>query len=230
MTLRNNEVLGNPEPPAAPRPPAPVPPRPRPAPLAWGILAVCVVMFLLQQKLMRPVTFGEEQELLPFGALFGPAVREGQWWRLLSYAFEHGSVLHIFFNGAAIWSLGTALERIVGTWRFAIISVAGTLGCAAFALVANSNVVLVGASGMILGWAGALLPVLNNAGRRSLGGMLLQVALISLLPNVSLAGHLGGFLFGVPFGYALKRSPQTFNQAAPVVLFLGAVAGVLAAR
>jgi rhomboid protease GluP len=225
MTLRPKEVLSDPA--ATTVPPAP---RARPAPVSWGLLAVCVVMFFLQDKLARPVAIAGDAAggpLLPWGALFGPSVRAGQWWRLVSYALEHGDAIHLLFNSTGIWSLGTALERVVGSWRFFVITLASTLGCAALALLANFEAPLVGASGAILGWAAALLPLLTAQGRKSLMWMLAQVAVISLLPGVSLAGHLGGFLFGLPFGLALRMGPRVFSRAAPFLLFLSGVVAVL---
>ena len=83
---------------------------------------------------------------------------------------------------------------------------------------------------MILAWAGALLPIATQSGRRQLGAWLLQVGIISLLPGVSGAGHVGGFLFGLPCGWAMRRPPAQFQVAAPILVFVAAVALYLAGR
>ncbi|HEY8205885.1 MAG TPA: rhomboid family intramembrane serine protease, partial [Myxococcaceae bacterium] len=58
---------------------------------------------------------------------------------------------------------------------------------------------------------------------------LLQVALIGFVfPRVSWQAHLGGFLFGLMCGYALKRGRDTFWALAPF-LAIGAVGAALAA-
>jgi len=53
--------------------------------------------------------------------LYGPAVRAGEWWRLLSYAIEHGNLIHIVVNMSVVWTLGFGLEHFdaVGAWRTA---------------------------------------------------------------------------------------------------------------
>ncbi len=218
MTLREKQVL-DPAPGPGPllgrRPPLPL--------FSWGLMAVAIARFLYENQLSHSP--GEAR-----WALYGPWVRTGEWWRLLAYALEHGSVLHIFFNMWVVYTLGTALERILGTWRFALISVASCLGAAAFVLFFAFDSKTVGASGMILGWAGAMLPISTQAGRRSLVTWLVQVAIISLLPGVSWQGHLGGFLFGLPFGLALRAGPRVFSYAAPVMLFVSAAAAVFAAH
>src|ERR1700746_964238 len=45
-------------------------------------------------------------QLLRWGADFGPLTLHGQWWRLLSSAFVHGGLLHIGFNMYCFWSIG----------------------------------------------------------------------------------------------------------------------------
>ena len=162
--------------------------------------------------------------------LYGPAVRAGEWWRLLSYAIEHGNLIHIVVNMSVVWTLGFGLERLLGTWRFALFSLVGCLGSAAFALWFNFTTPTVGASGMIIGWAGAMLPIANRATRQSLVIWLVQIAIISFLPFVSWSGHLGGFVFGFACGLALRAGSRAFAYLAPILLFLSAAAGVLASH
>jgi hypothetical protein len=40
---------------------------------------------------------------------------------------------------------------------------------------------------------------------------------------VSWAGHLGGFLAGLPLGVSLRRGPQAFAAALPVTAFVLAI-------
>ncbi len=223
MTLRDRQVLE----------PAPEQPRVRPAiPYVSGaLLGLSVLFFFLDDTFQRPVTVpGMGTGLLQIGALLGPLVRQGEWWRVVAYAVEHGNGIHLFLNMSVVWTLGFAFERAVGSWRFFVITLATTVGAAAFALLFNFDVPTVGASGTILGWAGAMLPIATQQGRRHLFTWLAQVALISFLPGVSWAGHAGGFLFGLPYGLGLRFARDRFGQWAPVVLFLAAVLTVVAVR
>ncbi len=47
---------------------------------------------------------------------------------------------------------------------------------------------------------------------------------------MSWQGHLGGFLFGLPAGFALKQGPDRFRVAIPILLFIAAVATLVAAH
>jgi rhomboid protease GluP len=67
----------------------------------------------------------------------------------------------------------------------------------------------------------------NRQGRQSLAWLLIQVAVISLIPGVSWQGHLGGFLAGLACGGLLRLGPQRFNALWPV-LALGLAAAIWA--
>jgi membrane associated rhomboid family serine protease len=163
-------------------------------------------------------------------ALYGPLVQRGEYWRMVSCAFEHGGPLHLLFNMSVVYTLGFMLERVIGAWRFLGLSLVTCLGSSSFALFFNFDVPTVGASGVILGWAGAMSLIATSQGRRELGIWLIQVIIISLLPGVSWAGHLGGFLFGLPCGLALRLGKPVYARALPLILFITAVVALYAAH
>ena len=51
-------------------------------------------------------------------SLFGPAVANGEWYRLVTAGFLHAGLLHILFNMVALYFLGSLLEPGIGTPRF----------------------------------------------------------------------------------------------------------------
>ncbi|AKQ65357.1 rhomboid family protein [Myxococcus hansupus] len=214
-----------------PRQSVPGPPLPRPW-VCYVIIAGAVGMFLAEQLLaisMR-VSSPSGSIVLPPLALYGPAVQAGQYWRLLGAVLEHGGAIHLLFNMSVVVTLGFTLERGIGSLRFLGLSLVTALGASAFSLIFDFDVPTVGASGMILGWAGAMLPVATREGRRDLFIWLAQVAVLSLLPFVSWAGHLGGFLFGLPCGLALRMGRQVYARALPIILFITLVVALYAAH
>jgi rhomboid protease GluP len=211
--------------PERPGPGAPVQQRLPPAPFCWAVIAASVGMFLYDQA-----NGYEAEGVLKLGALYGPAVAEGQWYRILWNTIEHYGPIHVLFNMSAVWTLGQSLERAIGTWRMALLSLGTALGASALALGFAFDAATAGASGMILGWGGAMISIATQQGRRSLTTWLIQVAVISLLPGISWQGHLGGFLFGLPMGWALRDGSKRFPIIAPIVVFLGAIACVAAGK
>ncbi|MBN1207404.1 MAG: rhomboid family intramembrane serine protease [Myxococcaceae bacterium] len=219
----------------APSAEPPLPPRQRWPVVCGTVIVSCVAMFFLGRAgLVPPLSSAPEgimlaEAKLPL-ALYGPLVQRGEYWRMLSCALEHGGPLHLLFNMSVVYTLGFMFERAIGSLRFLGLCVVTALGSSAFALFFNFNIPMVGASGMILGWAGAMLPMATSQGRQQLGLWLVQVLIISLLPGVSWAGHLGGFLFGLPCGVALRLGAPVYSRALPLILFITAVVAMFAAH
>jgi membrane associated rhomboid family serine protease len=143
-------------------------------------------------------------------ALYGPLVDHGDWWRLITSAFLHGSVLHIVFNMLALWWLGAPVETVLGRTRFIGLYFASGLAGSAGALVANPHAVTVGASGAIFGLLGAGL-ILEWQATGSLAGNYLMLILINLAigftpgTNISIGGHIGGLIGGLLATLAFSR-------------------------
>lgn len=199
-------------------------------PFPWvsaTIIAVAVLMFALREYTFArwpPKTVADARAIvMKLGALTASAVREREWWRLVSHAFVHGGTVHLVFNMLAINAIGIPLERKIGGARYLQLSLVTCLGGGAFVtLFMRADVPTVGASGMIFGYAGALLPLLGREQARQLTQMLLLNVAISLLPGVSWQAHLGGFLFGLACGLQLRRAPEAFSSRAPVLAGLAA--------
>src|SRR5665213_2836173 len=65
--------------------------------------------------------------LFQAGAKYGPAIQDGQWWRLLTAGFLHGGILHLLMNSWVLFDLGAATEESYGTNRFLVIYVLSTI-------------------------------------------------------------------------------------------------------
>ena len=76
-------------------------------------------------------------------------------WQVLSYAFLHGDMLHLFFNMLGLWMFGAELEQLWGSrrfWQFLLAAVVvAAITQLLITLFAGSNVPTVGASGALFG-------------------------------------------------------------------------------
>jgi membrane associated rhomboid family serine protease len=142
------------------------------------------------------------------GALYGPAVADGDWWRIVTSGFLHANVAHILFNMFALWWMGNALERYIGSLRLALIYFISLLSGSAGALLLDPNVPTIGASGAVFGLLGALL-VLERQGIQLTGPVLpilaINVVFTFAYPNISKGGHAGGLIGGLLVALALQR-------------------------
>jgi membrane associated rhomboid family serine protease len=134
-----------------------------------------------------------------------PFLVDSEPWRLLTSAFTHVQVFHIFTNLFMLWVLGPPLEQMLGRLRFLILYVLSALGGSVAVWLLSSPVsATLGASGAVLGLVGATL-VINRARGLDVTWILGYVAITAVLsfaiPNISWQGHLGGFVTGAAVGW-----------------------------
>ena len=142
------------------------------------------------------------------GVLFGPAVADGDWWRIVTAGFLHAGVIHLLFNMYFLYFLGTMLEPAIGRLRFGLIYVVSLLGGSLGALALSPDAQTVGASGAVFGLMGAAILIMRSRGidamQSGLGmTLLLNLAITFLLQGISIGGHLGGLVAGGVAGYLL---------------------------
>jgi len=141
--------------------------------------------------------------------LFGPAVAQGDWWRLITSAFLHASLIHIGFNMLALWWIGAPVEQYLGRARYLGLYLVSGLAGAAGALVLTPTAVTVGASGAIFGILGAML-ILEWQATGQLAGNAMTLIVINLalsfaLAGISIGGHIGGLIGGILVTLAYAR-------------------------
>ncbi len=120
-------------------------------PVTLALLAANVAFFLLQ-SVLGPQIF-VWFALWPPGPPGAPAFEA---WQLVSYAFLHGSFLHLFFNMFALYMFGPDIERLFGSrfflqYYFACIVTAALTHLAATAWMGGEPLPTVGASGAMFG-------------------------------------------------------------------------------
>ena len=77
------------------------------------------------------------------GVLFGPAVADGDWWRLITAPFLHYGILHLGLNMLVLWIIGPPLEDYFGHARYLLVYVVSGLAGSAGALIWSPNALTV---------------------------------------------------------------------------------------
>jgi membrane associated rhomboid family serine protease len=144
------------------------------------------------------------------GALFGPYVAQGDWWRLITGGFLHANFLHLGFNMLILWLIGGPLEEMLGRARYTLLYFVSLLAGSAGALLQAPTVPTVGASGAIFGLFGALLVLEYFATGQIVGGQAFGLIVINLIfsfafNNISWGGHIGGLVGGILGTLVLAR-------------------------
>ena len=155
------------------------------------------------------------ENLLTYGANFRPLVLHGEWWRLFTCMFLHANLLHLGANMYSLWALGRMMETLAGIRSTFLVYFISGIGASMVSVLYHTQPVLgIGASGAIFGLFGAFAALVFRKKVMSLGGQVMTMKsllppllinfAISLMPEIDLSAHLGGFVFGVALGFFIK--------------------------
>jgi membrane associated rhomboid family serine protease len=158
-------------------------------------------------------SLGGGNSVLGKAALYGPAVANGEVWRIVTAGFMHYGPLHLAFNMYALYILGQILEPAIGSLRFGLVYLVGLLGGSVGALIVTPNSFTAGASGAVFGLMGATFLVMHNRGinpwQSGLGiWLLLNLAITFTVSNISIGGHIGGLIGGAIAGWLVVELPD----------------------
>ena len=103
--------------------------------------------------------------MLRWGALYGPLVGTGEWWRVLSVAFLHAGLWHLLLNMIALVYAGPIVERMVGPALFLVCYLMAAVVASSTSLLVHPTQVGVGASGAVFGVVGMIVAI-TVRGRR----------------------------------------------------------------
>jgi len=206
-------------------------------PVTKALLWAIGIVYLLQQ--VNPF-LDDNLALYPLGEFNSPEgiVTYFRPWQLVTYAFLHGSFMHLLFNALMLVQFGPRLENSLGRNRYIQFLAVSTVGAAACQLAvlwlmrSNGYAVgaTVGASGYIyailLGWAMLwphdrlmmILPPVEMSVRTMVlvfGGLELFMGVTGTSQGVAHFAHLGGMLFGWLLLRYWQRKPPFGKRKPP---------------
>lgn len=187
-----------------------------------GLIAVCVIMYGLQQLIGEAFTTRLELLGIAGASSATPSavnigVANGEWYRLVTSMFLHESPAHIALNMLSLWWIGVPVEARLGRLRYLLTYLVCGIGASAvsFAFMGRYDASL-GASGAIFGLLG-VLAVMAYREKLDMRPILIVIAL-NLAYSFGVTGidwhaHVGGLgcglLMGVAFAYAPRPERAT---------------------
>jgi len=194
--------------------------------------------------------FGGGGPLVALGAVNGPDVADGEWYRIFTSAFLHLGVIHLLFNMYALYLFGPLVERMYGHVEFAVVYLLAAAGGSVLTILVQPVPGAAGASGAIFGLFGLVFVVARRhkivargearALMSQVGGLLVfNLVFTFLVPGISWTGHIGGLLVGGLLGFLLPPTGvstlgslwrtaggQQLQAGVPVTVRAAAYAGV----
>jgi len=179
-------------------------------PLTVAILAVLLLILIFE---LRVGALESREAIVAMGALARERVAAGEYWRLLTAPWLHGSVDHLVGNGIALYILGMVCESAFGRAQLLVLYVLSGLSGSLLSVVMSPGP-SVGASGAIFGLQGAAI-VLFRLHRdrllvrdRRVGFVLIIWALYTIAggimqPLIDNGAHIGGALGGALIAFYL---------------------------
>ena len=179
----------------------------------YVLLGIIVLIWVLEESAGGSTN---NEVLLRFGATYGlKIIYEGEFWRLFSAMFLHIGIAHLLFNGFALYSLGTEMEKVYGTAKFVVIYLlSGIFGNVVSLAQKGLLEFSAGASGAVFGIAGMYLAFFVFY-RKQFGGWrnpgiqrMMRLILINLVIGLSVGminntAHMGGLVAGFLLGLGL---------------------------
>lgn len=172
-----------------------------------NIIIINVLVFLAQNTLGTRFPIDNLFALHTFQSpLFRP-------WQFFTYMFMHGSIMHIFMNMFAVWTLGSVLENLWGPKRFINFYLITGLGAALFHMVVlyYENQQMIKAYSLLQLNSGNYEEVFNFIKKYGEGQMASPASIVAGKLNVATLGASGA-VFGclAAFGYLFPNTYLIF--------------------
>lgn len=173
--------------------------------ITYWLIAVNVILYVV------PILFGQYNDLINNYSVWGPAIREGQIYRLFTGMFLHGGLVHLLFNCYALYVIGSQVESFLGKFKFLVIYLVAGISGALFSMIFGGNYASIGASGAIFGLMGALVyfgyhyrVYLGNVVKSQIIPLIvLNLALGFFMTGIDNFAHIGGLIGGTLMSIAL---------------------------
>jgi membrane associated rhomboid family serine protease len=175
-----------------------------------AIFCVMSAMFLLE---LAANAVGNDALLLGLGALPDSGQIHHEYWRLLTAGFLHYDATHFALNTLLLLLVGPVVERRAGPVWLLVVFLSGSLASCIGMLVKHlfwpSQGVSLGASGGLFALLGAgLVLVFRLPSQPRMVRIRLMVVLVvgltySVLPGISMIGHIVGLIVGTTIALLL---------------------------
>ena len=183
--------------------------------ITYILIAINIILYIM------PVLTNSYSEIIEKFCIYGPIIKNGEYYRLLTGIFLHGNVVHLLLNCYSLYVIGTQLESFLGKIKFLVVYLFSGISGALFSVMFSNNA-SIGASGAIFGLLGSLL-YFGYHYRVYLGNVIKSQIIPLLILNLGIGfmfngidnfAHIGGLIGGtlITIGLGIKYKSSTFER------------------
>ena len=182
-------------------------------PIVTSVSIIISAFFFLITFLLSK-SYGQINTLVALGANYQMfTVGLDQFWRLLISGFLHANIFHLLMNMMALYNLGTAMEKEIGSAKFALVLYGSVLAGSLFSLTFHENTISVGMSGGLYGLLGVYIMTAYKHGdlrNPAITRTIFINLLINFVNGVDFYAHIGGLVAGIMFYYILNNRKEMY--------------------
>lgn len=147
-------------------------------------------------------------------------IKQGEYFRFISYAFIHDGLTHFLFNSFFIFFLGAPVEKLIGKINYTLLFLGSVLSCSAACFLFNQQGVGssgfgYGLFGILFGWILTKKTFIDSDSKTAvlvfiLGGWISTFT----IPHVSILGHAAGFAAGILLSFFFDGHSYSIDKKA----------------
>ena len=189
--------------------------------VTYILIGINVLCFII------PYVLGIYPNIVDSFCVYADSIRAGEYYRLVTGIFLHGSILHLLFNCYALFVLGSQIENFYGKLKYIIIYLFSGLMGSLLSMTFN-DAASIGASGAIFGLMGSLVyfgyhyrVYLGNVIKSQILPLIvLNLALGFMLTGIDNFAHIGGLIGGsiISVGLGVDGKSSTFERVNGLII------------
>lgn len=178
-------------------------------PATLTIISICIILYIISFIIVYTKDYSTSATLIALGGNYKIFILGlKQYYRLITGAFLHSSLTHLFFNMWSFYVVASVIEKRMGSIKMLIMLFTGILFSSLTSGILQGNTLTIGMSGGIYCLFVYIIAYYLGSGfintRTFIPTILLNLAL-NFMPGVSWQTHLGGAICGIMFYYIFKN-------------------------
>lgn len=191
-------------------------------PVTYIIIGICILVELA--FILISSKYGESYAYVILGVDYKLlTVNMHQYWRLLTYGFLHGGVLHLFVNMYSLKIIGSYFEKTYGSLKYLIIILTGILVGGLSHDIMSGNTFAVGLSGGVYTlFTIYIIDAISKGAYKSNAFMAMVCINIALnfMGGVAWQTHLGGAVVGLIYYMMFKDEKINYGMVGLLIVLI----------